>query len=213
MNLFWNRFRRFRSLSRPRRNTPVPAVIELKLRDIKQLFNSFDPSPFYEKDLDDDAENFIVSWAREMPQRTAFRLVIHLDHPSPGVAAAQVEQAIRRFFRYRAELSRLSFLQLMRQGRTSLLIGLLFMSICLGTAQILARLAPSNLFLEILRESLAVGSWVSLWRPLEIYLYGWWPLRNTWRLYRKMSRMSVEFRIVGRELIVPAPLHPAEASV
>ena len=38
-------------------------TISLKLRDVHQLFNSMDPSPFIEKDLDDDAEEFIVGWA------------------------------------------------------------------------------------------------------------------------------------------------------
>lgn len=36
--------------------------ISVKLRDINQLFNSMDPSPFIEKDLDDKAEEFIVGW-------------------------------------------------------------------------------------------------------------------------------------------------------
>ena len=42
-----------------------PPRIELKLTDMKQLFNSMDPSPFNDKDLDHDAEEFIVSWAHE----------------------------------------------------------------------------------------------------------------------------------------------------
>lgn len=37
--------------------------IQIKLHDLNQLFNTMDPSPFYEKDLDADAEKFIVSWA------------------------------------------------------------------------------------------------------------------------------------------------------
>jgi hypothetical protein len=41
--------------------------IELNLREISQLFNTMDPSPFHEKDLDHDAEDFLVSWAREFP--------------------------------------------------------------------------------------------------------------------------------------------------
>lgn len=44
-----------------------PHTIRLRLRDMSQLFNSMDPSPFIEKDLDDDAEEFIVSWAQEFP--------------------------------------------------------------------------------------------------------------------------------------------------
>jgi len=33
-----------------------PKRIELKLQSVHQLFNSMDPAPFHERDLDDDAE-------------------------------------------------------------------------------------------------------------------------------------------------------------
>ena len=35
--------------------TPEPKVIELRMREIAQLFNSLDPSPFLERDLDANA--------------------------------------------------------------------------------------------------------------------------------------------------------------
>jgi hypothetical protein len=53
--------------------------IRLRLRDVSQLFNSMDPSPFLQKDLDDEAEDFIVSWAREMPAEAPITLRIYLD--------------------------------------------------------------------------------------------------------------------------------------
>ena len=56
-----------------------PHTISLKLRDTNQLFNSMDPSPFIEKDLDDDAEEFIVSWAQEFSLSVPIKLRIHLD--------------------------------------------------------------------------------------------------------------------------------------
>jgi hypothetical protein len=40
-------------------------AIEVSLRDLEQFFNTIDPSPFHEKDLDHDLEEFIVSWATE----------------------------------------------------------------------------------------------------------------------------------------------------
>ena len=46
-------------------NSAKPGRIELRLKELNQLFDSFDPAPFHEKDLDQDAEEFIVSWARE----------------------------------------------------------------------------------------------------------------------------------------------------
>lgn len=42
-------------------------VIELRVDEIAQLFHTLDPFPFRERDLDHEAEEFIVSWAREIP--------------------------------------------------------------------------------------------------------------------------------------------------
>jgi hypothetical protein len=42
-----------------------PATIQVRIHELRQLFNSIDPSPFRERDLDADCEEFIVSWARE----------------------------------------------------------------------------------------------------------------------------------------------------
>ena len=39
----------------------MTGLIEVKLTELNQLFNSMDPSPFHERDLDHDAEEFIVS--------------------------------------------------------------------------------------------------------------------------------------------------------
>jgi hypothetical protein len=46
-----------------------PALIRIQLHDIEQLFNTMDPSPFHEKDLDADAAEFILSWAEELLAR------------------------------------------------------------------------------------------------------------------------------------------------
>ena len=95
--------------------------IELKLRDMSQLFNSMDPSPFIEKDLDDDAEEFIVSWAQEFPPGAPVKLRIHLEQWPAEDPTELIRQAVHNYFAHRAELTRLEFRRLMKQGRTSLL--------------------------------------------------------------------------------------------
>jgi hypothetical protein len=52
--------------------------IEIRISEIAQLFNSLDPFPFRERDLDVAAEEFIVSWARELPTDQPIRIVVHL---------------------------------------------------------------------------------------------------------------------------------------
>jgi hypothetical protein len=38
-------------------------LIEIRVNDIAQLFHTLDPFPFRERDLVDEAEDYIVSWA------------------------------------------------------------------------------------------------------------------------------------------------------
>jgi hypothetical protein len=82
-----------------------------------------DPSPFRQRDLDPDAEDFIVGWARELPPNVALALVVHLDRPAglpeePGI----LRDAIREFFSQRALASRRRLRELFRRERTSLAI-------------------------------------------------------------------------------------------
>ena len=54
--------------------------IQLKLQDLGQLFDTLDPSPFPERSLDDDAEAFIVSWARDLRRADELEIVLHLPN-------------------------------------------------------------------------------------------------------------------------------------
>jgi hypothetical protein len=90
-----------------------------------------DPSPFHERDLDDDAEEFIVSWAQEFPRRDPVSLVINVNQiPEQRDAQHLVEAAVHHYFAYRAKLNRLEFRHLLKEGRTSLIIGLVFLGAC-----------------------------------------------------------------------------------
>ncbi|MGH2901375.1 MAG: hypothetical protein ACRDMZ_22045, partial [Solirubrobacteraceae bacterium] len=57
---------------------PAAVRIELKLRDVRQLFHTLDPSPFRERSLDAEAEAFIVSWAHELPAKDELELIVHI---------------------------------------------------------------------------------------------------------------------------------------
>jgi hypothetical protein len=153
-----------------------------------------DPSPFHEKDLDHDAEEFIVSWAREFPVDEPIVLVLHLSAlPREQEPQFMIERAVHHYFAYRVELNRLEFRHLMQDGLRSLLTGLVFLTACLSMSRFLVG-EGAGTFSTLARESLAIGGWVAMWRPMEIYLYDWWPLRRRARILRKLSQMAVEVR-------------------
>ena len=46
----------------------------------------------------------------------------------------------------------------------------------------------------MIEESFLILGWVANWRPLEIFLYDWWPVARRRDLYRRLSSASVETR-------------------
>jgi len=166
-------------------------LIELKLSGLNQLFNSMDPSPFRERDLDRDAEEFIVSWASEHSRKHELKLVVHLANAPEGLDRPDivVSGAIGHYFDYRATMTGHELKRLLREGRAALLVGLVFLGLCQFGA---STLASSNGWRAIVGEGLLIVGWVAMWKPLEIGLYRWWPLVSQVRLYRRLSRMPVE---------------------
>ena len=83
---------------------PEPShVIEVHLRTADQLYNSLDPSPFHERDLDEKAERYIVGWAREAGNPEGMRLIVTLpDMARQAEGAQRIPEAIHNHFSYRA---------------------------------------------------------------------------------------------------------------
>lgn len=174
-----------------------PRRIEISLNSVNQLFNSMDPSPFHERDLDNDAEEFLVSWAQEHPLDEPLTLVLHLkEWPQVPEPERWIKEAIHHYFAYRAGLITHEFGRLMRTGRFSLLVGTAFLVACLLLARVLAPLLTGALR-SVVQESLTIAGWVAMWRPMQIFLYDWWPLRRRLKVFQKMSRMPVLLKHAG----------------
>ncbi|OGT84657.1 MAG: hypothetical protein A3H91_14080 [Gammaproteobacteria bacterium RIFCSPLOWO2_02_FULL_61_13] len=169
--------------------------IDLRLNEVNQLFHSLDPSPFREKDLDAQAEEFIVDWAKELARSTPLLLTIHLARqPLMEYPEQAVKEAVRNYFRYRAEQTTRQYRELLRQGWKDLGIGLLFLFSCLLFAEFLTDFSHTA-SIAVLRESLIIGGWVAMWRPMEIFLYDRWPLKRRQSLYTRLSTMEVRLEV------------------
>jgi hypothetical protein len=175
---------------------PKCSVIEVHVPELKRLFNAIDPSPFRERDLDPKAEEFIVGWAKDIPTDAQLAFVVHLDRPA-GLADEGVilRDAIHEYFRRQAEATRRRLRELLRRGRTSLAIGIVFLAGLILIGNLLSKRLPTGVS-DIVRESLLIGGWVAMWRPLEVFLYDWWPVRNEARIYDRLAMMPVQIKYV-----------------
>jgi hypothetical protein len=177
---------------------PARELIEIRVPGLKNLFNSMDASPFRERDLDPSAEELIVGWAREAPFGASFGLAVTLERaPGPVDETAALRDAIGEFFRHRATVTRRRLRELLRIGRTSLVVGLVFLVAAVWLASLLAGVMSNERLGELVREGLVICGWVAMWHPLEIFLYGWWPIRREAKLYDRLSEMPVRIIYSG----------------
>jgi len=167
------------------------ARIEINLSRLGQLFNSFDPSPFHERDLDYDAEEYIVGSAEEIERHRPLCLVIDLPSDQlPGLGAADLNASIHNYFAYRETNEWRRLRLLFRDGRIALITGLAFLFCCLLLRE-LAFSFGKDAASDMVAESMLIIGWVAMWRPLEIFLYEWVPMRRRCRTLAKLSKMRV----------------------
>jgi len=167
-------------------------MIEVRVTELRQLFNAIDPSPFHQRDLDPRAEEFIVEWSRDLPADAPLALVVHLERaPGKTDEAVALREAIHEFFGQRAASSSRRLRELCRLCRSSLAIALAFLAASIGLGDAVATYLQGNRLAEVLREGFLIGGWVAMWRPLEVFLYDWWPIRAEVRHFVRLSTMPV----------------------
>ena len=167
-------------------------VIEVHVAELRQLFNAIDPSPFRERDLDPRAEEFIVEWARDLPRDARLALLVHLDRSAGQLDEAPLlGESVHEYFKQRALESRRRLRELFRRGRISLVIALVFLGASIAVGDAVASFLRDSHFAEIIREGLLIVGWVAMWRPLEVFLYDWWPIRAEAHLFDRLSTMPV----------------------
>jgi hypothetical protein len=167
------------------------AIVDVRVRELNQLFDTMDPSPFYEQDLAPSAAEYIVDSAKELHVKVPPSVRIHLDNPPPDLNVQATEGAMRAHFARRASHLRRTVRDLLRDGVMSLAIGIAFLALFYTIAQALSGALEDSHWGTLARESLVIGGWVALWRPLEIFLYAWWPIVRERQLHDRLAQLTV----------------------
>jgi hypothetical protein len=212
------------STAAPEKDATLPhgcTLIEVYVAELRQLFDAIDPSPFREKDLNPNAAEFIVGWANDAPRDASLALLVHLDRPAGSADEADaLGDAIHQFFDLCAQRTRRRLRQLFRRGRLSLAIGLAVLAGLVVVGDLVFRSLHGNHLAEVLREGLLIGGWVAMWRPIEVFLYDWWPIRAEAQMFDRLAAMPVRIRYGAQPPAdawrrdwpaVPAAVHMREA--
>ncbi len=187
------------------------SLIEVRVEKIAQLFHTLDPFPFREKDLDQDVEEYIVSWARELSGHQPIRIIVYIsDAEFKTLTIQDISEAISRYFASRAIVIQRELNELFRIGRRSLGIGVAILIFCLVSAHLAAGYVTDVSLKNLAGESFLILGWVANWRPLEIFLYDWWPITQRRDLYRRLAAAQVELQPYSLKLMqepIPSSSH------
>lgn len=168
--------------------------IEVRVKNTQQLFDARDPAPFRERDLDDDFVEYIVSSAKEFLLTTPLKIVIYIEEiENKDLPKDSIREAIHSYLSYQIDLQRTELRSFIRRTEYFLVIGVLILILCLTIAQNLSnetQVGP----VSILREGVVIFGWVSIWKPIELVLFDWYPLYEKLKFYRKLLDTEVDIR-------------------
>ena len=169
--------------------------IEIRLRAVAQLFDTRDPSPFREDSLAPEAEDYLLQRVKELPKDAPVRIVIHLPAAEAAEhSASEIAAVVTGHFAARARTESKTISELFRIGRRAALIGFATLSICLFLAWHITNTFSARPLTRIVQESFVILGWVSMWKPIEIFLYDWLPPSRRRRALKRLAAATIAVR-------------------
>lgn len=164
--------------------------IDVQTQRIEQLFDNRDPAPFRERDLDPDLADYLLAGGEALASHDRISVVFWLEQET---ASHELEHAFRAHFEdVVARLGR-QRRRSRRTGAAMLALGSVLVILLLAAAQLVGSVVPGAIG-NALAEGLVISSWVVLWRPVEILLYGGIPVRQERRVVERLLRATVIVR-------------------
>jgi hypothetical protein len=179
-----------RTPARKRHRAVTSASVSLHVRDLSQMFNSLDPSPFWDRDLDRNAAAFIEDEFSD--KRSAEVWHLHVQTHEGAELAADLQAAVENYYGRLAATARRELVEHRRMGHIALAFGLTFLLLSMSARELLLQLV--EVLPRALDEGLIILAWVALWRPAEMLAYEWIPLIRKRRLYERLAGVSVAVR-------------------
>lgn len=174
-------------VKRKRESAAASATVRVHVREEAQLYNALDPSPFWDRDLDRNAAEFIEGEFREHLLAGEW----HLDVQAPPghVDVKTLQTAITTYYDRLVQSARRELNEHLRAARIGTFTGLALFATIIAIRRLL--LAAVNDLPLAIDEGLILVAWLMLWRPAETLLYDWIPLHRKRRLYERLRGIRV----------------------
>lgn len=179
-------------MTKPPRRRNTSGTIDIRLDRADQLFHTLDPHVRLHRHIDERIEQFVIEEARRLPRRTRIRVRLFVENEeAPAAGRTDAGRALRAHFAYRARLENENLHDLLLRGAFSLAVGMLVLAICLRIGPWIGSYTKETTG-NFVDTAFQIIGWAANWRPVEIFLYDWWPVSEDRRLYRRLAAAQVE---------------------
>jgi hypothetical protein len=165
--------------------------IQVRIPTLEQLFNPMDPSPLDERSLNTEVAAWIEEWAEDIDRHHDLDVEIYVNDGRAAGREATIAAAIQHHFEYRQWQLGRELHGLLREGRLSLLIGVGALATFTAASRLVGE--SGNAAVQVVHDGLSVLGWVAMWKPLNIFLYDWWPLRRDRRACQRIATATITF--------------------
>ncbi len=163
------------------------ATVNIHVRAVSQMFNSLDPSPFWDRDLDRDAAQFIEDEFRDKLSAGAWHLHVYAQEGT--TLAADLQAALETYYERLANSERRALREHFWMAQLTLAGGALIFLLSMAVRRFASSAwGPLPVALD---EGLIILAWLALWKPAEALLYEWAPLYRRRRLYERLAGIQI----------------------
>ncbi len=154
------------------------------------MFNSLDPSPLWDRDLDRGAAEFIEEEFSEKRSAGVWHLHVHAQENT--ALAADLQAAVQNYYTRLAVSARRQLQEHLWMGQLSLLGGAFIFIVSMSARGILQKVF--GVLSPVLNEGFIILAWLALWRPAEALLYEWIPFYRKRRLFERLAGIQLLVR-------------------
>lgn len=169
-----------------------PGIIHLRLASLAEAFDRLDPAPLPEKRLSPAVMAYVISRAEEAKEDQPLTIVAHLPDDAIGPRRAQIlADAFHLCFHQRSDWERDERHEVFRTGRQFMVIGVAVFGLIWLALWGVQQISLSPGLRSFIEDSSVILAWVIIWRPAEIFLYDWLPIRKRRRLFDRIAAAPV----------------------
>lgn len=167
-------------------------VVELHLGNIDALFERQHVNPFKQPQALDSGMQQLYRRLWLEPRRGVLLKLYLPETALKDVSTGQIRDAIGKYCTFMKHVADNHYRMLLLEGLRALPVGIFFLGLCLTLALLIQELDIfPHLARFFVKEGLYIIGWVGMWKPMEIFLYEWWPFRRQMRVYRCMSELEI----------------------